>query len=152
MLISLSGGAARATSVDLAAGGSVTSGQRLTSVAALDVLGTARSWKGIEVQPDMGLSYVAARRYQGGDFDRSVWVAAAGIRLPELWHHMFFSFQLGAATPRTKALSSTQQFVSSLGWSRHGFAILIRHVSNGGTRKPNLGETMLLVGVDMKTP
>lgn len=79
-------------------------------------------------------------------------MAAAGIRLPEIWHHLFFSFQVGAATPRTPALSSTQQFVSSLGWSHHGVVILVRHISNGSTRKPNLGETMLLVGVERKMP
>jgi hypothetical protein len=151
-MLGMSGRAARAASIDLTAGASVTSGQRSTSVAALDVLGTRHRWKGIAVQPDIGLSYVSARQHQGTDFDRGVWVAAAGIRLPELWHHMFFSFQVGAATPRTPALSSTQQFVSSLGWSHRGFVLLVRHISNGSTRKPNLGETMLLVGVERKFP
>jgi hypothetical protein len=152
LMLGMSGGAAKAASIDLTAGASVTSGERSTPVAALDVLGATRRWKGIAVQPDVGLSYVSARQHQGANFDRGAWVAAAGIRLPELWHHMFFSFQVGAATPRTPALSSTQQFVSSLGWSHHGFVILVRHISNGSTRKPNLGETMLLAGVDWKMP
>lgn len=77
-------------------------------------------------------------------------MAAVGVRFPELPHHLFFSFQLGAAAPETPALSSTQQFVSSLGWSGHGIVVLVRHISNGSTRKPNLGETMLLVGADFK--
>ena len=152
LMLGMSGGVAKAVNIDLTAGASVTSGERSTSVVAMDVLGTTRQWKDIAVRPDVGLSYVSARQHQGGDFDRGVWVAAAGLRLPELWHHVFLSFQVGAATPRTPALSSTQQFVSSLGWSHHGFVILIRHISNGGTRKPNLGETMLLAGVDRKMP
>lgn len=138
---------ASAASIDLTAGGSVTSARRSTTVAALDLLGATHRWRGITVQSDVGLSYVAARQHQGPTFDRGAWVAAAGIRLPELWKHMFFSFQLGAATPRTPALSSTQQFVSSVGWAHHGFVIMLRHISNGSTRKPNLGETMVLAGL-----
>ncbi|MEO7065444.1 MAG: hypothetical protein ABI114_00915, partial [Rhodanobacter sp.] len=78
---------------------------------------------------------------------RAAWVAAVGVRFPEISHHVFFSFQVGAEMPQTPALSSTQQFISSLGWSHHNVAIELRHISNGSTRTPNLGETMLLVGV-----
>ena len=149
LVLGTSAGAARAASLDLAAGASFTSGQRSTAVAAVDILGTPHQWKGIALQSDAGLSYVAARQHQEHAFGRGAWVAAAGIRLPELWHHTFFSFQIAAATPRTPALSSTQQFVSSLGWTNHGMVVLVRHISNGSTRKPNLGETMVLAGVNL---
>ena len=131
-------------------GDSVTSGQRSTPVAAADWVGGNRQWEGITFQPDVGLTYVASRRHQGADFGQGAWVAAAGVRFSEISHHVFFSFQVGAAAPQTPALSSTQQFVSTLGWSHYGLVVLVRHISDGSTRKPNLGETMLLVGVNLK--
>ena len=68
LMLGMSGGAARAVSIDLTAGASVTSGERSTPGAAMDVLGTTRQWKGIAVQPDVGLSHVSARQHQGGRF------------------------------------------------------------------------------------
>ncbi|MDE2085609.1 MAG: hypothetical protein KGK06_09055 [Xanthomonadaceae bacterium] len=143
-------GVARSADISLLVGDSVTSHRRTTPAAAADWLGKSWQWGGIKIQPDVGLTYVSARSHQGNDFDRDSWVGAAGVRFPTLWHHLFFSFQLGAAARQTPALSSTQQFISSLGWRQHGLAILVRHISNGSTRKPNLGETMLLAGVDLK--
>lgn len=72
LMLGMSGGIARAASIDLTAGASVTSGERVTSVAAVDMLGTTRLWQGIAVQPDVGLSYVSARQHQGADFDLGV--------------------------------------------------------------------------------
>ncbi len=144
-------GVARSADIALLGGRSVTSHGRPTHVVAAEWLGKTRQWKGIAVQPDIGLTYVSARHHQQSrDLSRGAAVAAVGVRFPELPHHLFFSFQLGAAGPETPALSSAQQFVSSLGWSDHGIVVLVRHISNGSTRKPNLGETMLLVGADFK--
>ncbi len=143
-------GVARSADIDLMSGGSVTSHGRNAHIVAADWLGKTQRWKNLAIQPDVGLTYVSARHHQGADFSRDAAVAAVGVRLPDLWHHLFFSFQVGAAAPQTPALSSTQQFVSTLGWSRHGLVVLVRHISNGSTRKPNLGETMLLVGMDLK--
>lgn len=140
-------GATRSADVELMAGDSVTSSQRSTPVAAGNWAGEIRQWRGIAFQPELGLTYVASRQHQGADFGRGAWVAAVGVRFPEITHHMFFSFQVGAAAPQTPALSSTQQFVSSLGWSCRHVVIELRHISNGRTRAPNLGETMLLVGI-----
>ncbi len=140
-------GAARSADIDLMAGDSVTSGQRSTPVVAGGWTGEIRQWQGIAFQPELGLTYVASRRHQGADFGRGAWVAAAGVRFPEITHHLFFSFQVGVAAPQTPALSSTQQFVSSLGWSHRHVVIELRHISNGSTRAPNLGETMLLAGI-----
>lgn len=144
-------GMARSADIALLGGRSVTSHGRPTHVVAAEWLGKRRQWKGIAVQPDIGLTYVSARHHQQSrDFSRGAAVAAVGVRFPELPHHLIFSFQLGTAAPETPALSSTQQFVSSLGWSGHGIVVLVRHISNGSTRQPNLGETMLLVGADFK--
>lgn len=77
--------------------------------------------------------------------NRTVGVVAGGAR----WNFRspwFFQFEVGAVTGHTQALSSTWQFVSSLGW-HHGPAVVqIRHISNGGTQGRNAGETMLLFG------
>lgn len=81
------------------------------------------------------------------NLDRTVWVAAAGARIPHLWKHLFFSFQVAAATPHTGALSSTPQFVSSLGWQQDHVVVMLRHISNGSTHEPNYGESMLLLGI-----
>jgi len=144
-------GAARSADIELLSGRSVTSHGRPTPIVAAEWLGKTRQWKGMTVQSDVGLTYVSARHHQqSGDFSRGAAVAAVGVRFPELPYHLFFSFQLGATAPETPALSSTQQFVSSLGWSHDNYVILVRHISNGSTRKPNLGETMLLVGADFK--
>lgn len=70
-----------------------------------------------------------------------------GVRFFEILHHVLFNFQVGAAIPQTPALSSTQQFVSSLGGVHRNVVIKLRHVPNGSTRARNLGETMLLLGV-----
>lgn len=143
-------GVARSANIELLGGRSVTSHGRSTPIVAAEWLGKSRQWKGIAFQPDIGLTYVFARHHQDGDFSRGTAVAAVGVRFPELPHHLFFSLQLGAAGPETPALSSAQQFVSSLGWSDHGIVVLVRHISNGSTREPNLGETMLLVGANFK--
>ncbi len=137
--------------MELLGGKSITSQGRTTSVVEGEWLGKARQWKGIVFQPDIGLTYVAARHHQRSrDFSRGAGVGAVGVRFPELPYHLFFSFQLGVAGPETPALSSAQQFVSSLGWADDNTVLLVRHISNASTRKPNLGETMLLFGVEFK--
>lgn len=95
------------------------------------------------------MTHVQGIHRYGHDFARNTWVMAAGMRAPDLWRGIFFSFQVGVAAPQTPALSSTQQFVSTLGWSAGRFILMFRHISNASTRAPNLGETMLLVGVKL---
>ncbi len=152
MLLALIAGStvARSADMDLLGGASATSHGRLTPAVAVDWLGNPWQWKNMAVQPDIGLTYVAGRRDQSDGLHRSALVVAAGVRFPELWHQLFFSFQVGVAAPHTPALSSTHQFVSSLGWSDHNFVIIMRHISDASTRAPNLGETMLLAGVRLQ--
>lgn len=139
---------AQAAKFELLAGPSWTSGQRSTKAAFFEVLGETRTWHAIRWQPDFGLGWIEARGTPRERLDHDVGVAAAGVRLPDLRHGLFVGFQLAAATPHTGALCSTQQFVSSLGWQRGHAVVMLRHISNGSTREPNLGETMLLAGVD----
>jgi hypothetical protein len=57
------------------------------------------------------------------------------------------SFQIAGATPYTDPLCSTLQFVSTIGWRQENLVVMVRHISNGSTKKPNFGETMILAGV-----
>jgi len=60
---------------------------------------------------------------------------------------LFASFEVGAVSSQTPAFSSGYQLATSLGWQWRHVVISVRHISNGGLRQPNFGETMLLAGV-----
>ncbi|BFI94530.1 MAG: hypothetical protein RSP_00400 [Rhodanobacter sp.] len=80
------------------------------------------------------------------------WLGAAGVRLhfadQNAWYRpLFFSFQPALHGGRTLALSSSYEFVSTLGWQEKHWSFEIRHVSNGDLHLPNRGETMALVGL-----
>ena len=81
--------------------------------------------------------------------NNEVFLAAGGVRIITASHHWFVSEQLAATSTRTDALSSRFEFMTSAGWQRGHFVVLLRHISNGhllGGGK-NLGGTMLLAGV-----
>jgi hypothetical protein len=83
---------------------------------------------------------------------RDAWLIAAGARIhygaANAWSQpFFFSFQPAYHVGDTESLSSSYEFVSTLGWQGKRFSIQIRHISNGGLHEPNRGETMALVGV-----
>jgi Lipid A 3-O-deacylase (PagL) len=94
------------------------------------------------------------RRYQFSRYSTndSVWLGAGGVRFhygeTGRWSQPFFlSFQGAIHTGHTQALSSSGEFVSTLGWQGRHFNIQLRHISNAGLHDPNRGETMLLFGV-----
>lgn len=107
--------------------------------------------------PDVSLGWIAGRdvpRYRNNAITTrdQIWLLAGGMRLhygdPGDWYQpLFLSFQPAVHSGRTQALSSAYEFVSSLGWQGRRLSVQIRHISNGGLHKPNLGETMALVGV-----
>lgn len=139
---------AQATDVSVLAGGSITSGGRWTTTAFANVSGTTYEWKHLELQPVGTLGWIKGRDTPHDNLDHNIYVAGAGVRLPHLWRNAFFSFQVGVAGGRTDAISSSEQFISSLGWQGEHWVFMVRHISNGhffGGK--NLGETMALVGV-----
>jgi len=140
---------AQAAEVDLTAGASATVGVRWAPAAFLD-LGTADSheWAGLHWQPVATLGWIGARDDTHDDLDHDVAIAGAGVRLVDWWGGAFVGFEAGYASQRTDALSSHEQFISSLGWRGERLVVMVRHISNGdlfGGR--NLGETMLLFGM-----
>jgi hypothetical protein len=138
-----------AAEVDLLAGASATIGVRWAPAAFLDV-GTddSHEWAGLHWQPVATLGWIGSRDDTRDDLDHSVAIAGAGVRLVDWWGSAFAGLEVGYADERTDALSSHEQFISSLGWHGKRLVVMVRHISNGdlfGGR--NLGETMLLVGV-----
>jgi len=107
--------------------------------------------------PDVSLGWIDGRDLPHGrnpryDTEERVLLLAGGARLryggvDDWYRNLFFSFQLAAQDGRTRALSSGYEFVSTFGYTWHHLSLQLRHISNGGLRKPNWGETAVLVGV-----
>lgn len=140
-------GHAHAAGVTAEAGPSWTTGYRSTGAVFVSVLGEEHSVGPLQWQFEFDVGAIASRGTTTAALDHAVGVAAAGARVPHLWRNTFFSFQVAAAAPHTDALSSTQQFVSTVGWQAKYLVVMVRHISNGSTHEPNGGESMLLVGV-----
>ncbi len=140
---------ALATGFDITAGPSVTSSQRTTAAAFVSAFGDRPADNRIHVEPIGTLGWVDARDTRADDLNHQVFLAAAGARIVAANHHWFASEQLAATNRRTDALSSRCEFMTSVGWERGHFIVMLRHISNarlfGGGK--NLGETMLLAGV-----
>lgn len=156
--------AAAQTTIELEYGrssmGSV--GKNTTNVAFLEAefneyqIGSSRfSWS-----PDVSMGWVGGRNFQsrftGNHYGitSDVFLLAGGGRFRfgnqgDWYHHLFLSEQLaGTMGPRTEALSTHYQFVTTAGAQWHYFSLQIRHISNASTGGPNRGETMLLAGLD----
>ncbi len=158
LLLALAAPACQASppgSLSLSGGRSVsTDHQRLwTNVLFVDGTGATRRWHGLHWQPNLSLGWIQGRGRAdaASGMTRDVVVAAAGARVVDWWGGAFFSFQVAAASRQTDAISSTAQFVSSLGWQGPRMLVMLRHVSNGDLfGGPNLGETMLVLGVRLR--
>lgn len=106
--------------------------------------------------PDVSVGWIDGRplNQSGGHGNDDIWLVAGGVRFRmqnrDGGHHpWFFSFQPALHTGRTAALSSSWEFVSTLGWQGERFSFQVRHISNGSLQEPNRGETMALIGVKL---
>ncbi|GAB2573698.1 acyloxyacyl hydrolase [Dyella jejuensis] len=107
--------------------------------------------------PDVTGGWIDGRNLARYNADRyttreNVWLLAGGVRLhygpANAWYQpFFFSFQPALHTGRTQALSSSYEFVSTLGYQGNHWSLGIRHISNGSFHEPNRGETMVVAGV-----
>jgi hypothetical protein len=139
---------AQAAEVDLVAGGSATVGVRWAPAAFVDIGADSREWAGLHWQPVATLGWIGSRDDRRDGLDHNVAIAGAGVRLVDWWGGAFVGIEGGYAGERTDALSSHEQFISSLGWRGERAIVMVRHISNAdlfGGR--NLGETMVLAGV-----
>jgi len=106
---------------------------------------------------DFSLGYINGRdlaRYRSTKFGTTddVKLAAGGVRFQygddDDWYHGFFwSPQVAVLSGKTIALSSTGEFVNTVGYQFKHWSLQVRHISNGGIHDPNRGETMALVGL-----
>lgn len=107
--------------------------------------------------PDVTGGWIDGRNIARYSNDRyttrdNVWLLAGGVRFhygpANAWYQpLFFSFQPALHTGRTQALSSSYEFVSTVGYQGNHWSLGVRHISNGSFHEPNRGETMLVAGV-----
>jgi hypothetical protein len=71
------------------------------------------------------------------------WVAASYEIVDE---HLFASFGPALIRHQTSTLTSQYQFMTSFGYHRGAWSLAIRHLSNGGLRGANVGETVVVLG------
>lgn len=100
------------------------------------------------VKPIITGGWIEGRSQAG--FENDVWVLGGGGRLywnknhqPSRW---FVEGQILASAGNTDALTGPLQFGTAIGIEGNKWELMVRHLSNAGIKKPNKGETMLLLG------
>jgi len=162
-LVAIALPAAAATRLELQLGRSYTDSYGANTVFLEGVFAEhALGDTGLTWSPDLSLGWIDGRdaqrgrlyRYGGRSYSMhpQSWIGAGGVRLrfadESAWYRpLFFSFQPAAHGGRTPALSSSYEFVSTLGWQAKHWSVQIRHISNGDLHTPNRGETMALLGI-----
>jgi hypothetical protein len=154
-LLGLSGAALADTRLEINGGSSYSDGYWTSTAWAEAIfgehsIGNSRfTWS-----PDASLGYIDGRNVKryGDAVSDDVWLLAGGARFHygsngDWYHHLYWTAQVAAQAGRTLALSSGGEFVNSVGWQAEHWSFQIRHVSNGGLKGSNRGETMALVGV-----
>jgi len=147
--------AAHAGTLEILGGRSKTSSWRWTDAAFLAAVGDAHPFRlgshALSWSPDVELGWIGPRPVTARNvheyLTHPVWMAMGGARLSGFWRRAFFGFDVALTKNRSGSLSSPYEFVSTLGWQGQRFVFALRHISNASFHEPNLGETMLLVGV-----
>lgn len=93
------------------------------------------------------------RRFDNGRYTArdDIGLIGAGIRVhygpANAWYRkLFVSEQPTVHTGRTLALSSSYEFMTTVGYQGDHWMVGVRHISNAGMHEPNRGETIALVG------
>lgn len=72
------------------------------------------------------------------------WVAA-GYQIVD--EHLYASFGPALIRHQTSTLTSQYQFMTTFGYHHGDWFFAIRHLSNGGLRGANIGETVVILGL-----
>jgi hypothetical protein len=72
------------------------------------------------------------------------WVAAAYQIVDQ---HLYASFGPALVRHQTSTLTSQYQFMTTFGYHHGDWFLAIRHLSNGGLRGANIGETVVILGL-----
>jgi len=101
-------------------------------------------WRESGVYSEVLLGSIIGRDGFPGRDDETVFFAGAGVRK----HFGGFFIGIGGVVldHTNSLLSSSGQFVTSLGYARGHFVLAFRHISNGNTSGNNDGENLLSLG------
>jgi hypothetical protein len=147
--------ASHAGTIELLGGRSKTSGWRWADAAFVAAVGDAHPFTlgghDLTWAPEAELGWIGPRPVNARNvheyMTHPVWMAMGGARVSGFWRQAFFGFDVALTKNRTGALSSPYEFVSTLGWQGTHYLLALRHISNASFHEPNLGETMLLMGM-----
>lgn len=78
-----------------------------------------------------------------GDALGSPSVNFLSFSLHRQWEHFYLGFGVAAIDDQSEVLSSTHQFLSSVGYRLGDFSLALRHMSNANTGGRNRGENLL---------
>lgn len=102
-------------------------------------------WQAADVHTEVLLGVILGRDGQARAIDRQDnYFVGAGLR--KHFGGFFIGGGVAFVDRKTTLLSSSGQFVTSLGWARKHFVVAFRHISNGNTGGNNDGENLLSVG------
>ena len=74
------------------------------------------------------------------------WVVAAYQIVDK---HLFASFGPALIRHQTSTLTSQYQFMTTFGYHHGDWFLAVRHLSNGGLRGANIGETVVILGLSL---
>lgn len=101
-------------------------------------------WKDAGVYTEVLLGGIAGRDGFPGRDDEDIFFLGAGLR--KHWGGFFLGGGIAVLDHQNSLLSSTGQFVTSLGYARGHFVVAFRHISNANTSGNNDGENLLSLG------
>ena len=86
---------------------------------------------------------LTAGAIRGTETRDTSWVAAAYQIVDQ---HLYASFGPALIRHQTSTLTSQYQFMTTFGYHHGSWFLAIRHLSNGGLRGANIGETVVVLG------
>lgn len=100
-------------------------------------------WQRHDIHGELLFAAVRGRDALPSPDDKDQFLLGYGLR--KHWGGFFLGGGVALVEPKNTLISSTGQFVTSLGWAKGRLAIVFRHVSNANTGGNNDGENLLSV-------
>lgn len=87
---------------------------------------------------------ITAGAIRGTQARDTSWVAASYQIVDQ---HLYASFGPALLRHQTSTLTSQYQFMTTFGYHHGHWSLAVRHLSNGGLRGANIGETVVIMGL-----